>query len=310
MADPDEGTELKCVPIRVLNGVKYAKLEKEDVEAEIEYWQSTVICSVLGANPPFEIIQGYIKCIWAAYEIDKIIQIRKGVFLVRFASMQDKLIVEKRGMYFFDAKPFLVQFLDLDVKFWGTTSLSKIRSTLGIPLKTDKYTKDETMISEMLVRQQVKYEWKPTKCSHCNMFSHKEANCKEKGGIRKEWRQVQREALLETRIAVAAEQIQRRAAAKQIVQVTTSDTPRLTNPFQALDSTNEARLINSVVFAMFNYWASIFMLPNEVTERIPQICRNYMWSGTDDFKKVPYISWQHTCRPKAQEGLGIKEFTA
>jgi len=35
-----------------------------------------------------------------------------------------------------------------------------------------------------------------------------------------------------------------------------------------------------------------------------------LWSGTDDYKKVPYISWQHICLPKAQGGLGIKDFTA
>ncbi|KAJ8425552.1 hypothetical protein Cgig2_033067 [Carnegiea gigantea] len=71
-----------------------------------------------------------------------------------------------------------------------------------------------------------------------------------------------------------------------------------------------ARLINSVVFGMFNYWVSIFLLPNKPTERITQIYRNYLWSGTEDFKKVLYISGQHICRTKAKGGLGIKEFTA
>ncbi|KAJ8420992.1 hypothetical protein Cgig2_013321 [Carnegiea gigantea] len=44
-------------------------------------------------------------------------------------------------------------------------------------------------------------------------------------------------------------------------------------------------LISSVVFGMFNYWASIFLLPIEVVDRITQICRNYSCSGTDEFKK-------------------------
>ena len=42
--------------------------------------------------------------------------------------------------------PIWVQFLDLDVKFWGTESLSKIGSILGIPWKMDKYTRDKIMI--------------------------------------------------------------------------------------------------------------------------------------------------------------------
>jgi len=65
---------------------------------------------------------------------------------------------------------------------------------LGIPLKTDRYTKDRVMIKyarllvempldgnlpeyiefanemDMLIRQGVKYEWLPIKCTHCRMF--------------------------------------------------------------------------------------------------------------------------------------------
>ncbi|KAJ8436136.1 hypothetical protein Cgig2_033631 [Carnegiea gigantea] len=51
-----------------------------------------------------------------------------------------------------------------------------------------------------------------------------------------------------------------------------------------------ARLINNVIFRMFSYWASIFLLPNEVTEKITKIYRNYLWSGTVEYKKAPYIS--------------------
>lgn len=52
-----------------------------------------------------------------------------------------------------------------------------------------------------------------------------------------------------------------------------------------------AMLTNSIVFGMFNYWASIFLLPTEVIERITQICRNYLWSGIKEFQRVPHISW-------------------
>lgn len=75
--------------------------------------------------------------------------------------------MEKRGVYFFDSKPFIVkgwnpemdlhtedikslplwiQFPNLDVKYWGVTSLSKIGSLLGIPIKTDRYTRERSMI--------------------------------------------------------------------------------------------------------------------------------------------------------------------
>ena len=203
------------------------------------YWSNAVICSVLGANPPYDVIKGFINRIWAAFEIDKIIQVKRGVFLVRFVNLQDKVTVEKRGLYFFDAKPFLVkgwnpqmdlqtesirslpiwiQMSDLDIKFWGNGSLSKLGSYLGIPLKTDKHTKDRTMLryarmlvdiplegpfpdhieffdeSGTLIRQRVYYEWKPLHCSHCHMFGHEIVNCRKKVTVRKEWRPVTNEA--------------------------------------------------------------------------------------------------------------------
>ncbi|KAJ8424375.1 hypothetical protein Cgig2_033992 [Carnegiea gigantea] len=41
--------------------------------------------------------------------------------------------------------------------------------------------------NEVLVRQQVKYEWLPIKCDHCHMFAHVGED-----PTRKEWRPVQR----------------------------------------------------------------------------------------------------------------------
>jgi len=80
LIDPDEGTSLNFVSTEVLNGQKVVKIDKDDVEHEIMYWSNAVICSVLGANPPFEVIKGFVNRIWAAFEVDKIIQVRRGYF--------------------------------------------------------------------------------------------------------------------------------------------------------------------------------------------------------------------------------------
>ncbi|KAJ8421769.1 hypothetical protein Cgig2_000946 [Carnegiea gigantea] len=222
LVDPNEGTELKFVPSSIINGVKCTKLVKSDVE------QSAVLCTVMGANPPFEVMKGFLKCIWANYAIDRILYVRKGVFM-------DKISVEKRGIYFFDSKPMLVkgwnptmdlqietirslpiwiQLPTLDIKYWGMESLSKIGSILGIPLKTDKFTKDKQVIryarllvemqidgpfpehieffneEGVLTRQQVTYEWILSKCTHCAMLGHTEEVCKKKGLARTKWRRI------------------------------------------------------------------------------------------------------------------------
>ena len=58
----------------------------------------------------------FIKKIWAQYELDQIIQVRKGLFLVRFVHVLDKISVEKRGFYFFGNKPFVVKGWNADLE--------------------------------------------------------------------------------------------------------------------------------------------------------------------------------------------------
>ncbi|KAJ8420047.1 hypothetical protein Cgig2_011170 [Carnegiea gigantea] len=98
------------------------------------------------------------------------------------------------------------------MKYWGVESLTKLGSILGILLKTDHYTMKKTLLqyarlliempldsmfleyiefindNEVLVRQQVHYEWKPIMCTHCQMLGHDILICKKKGVIRQEWR--------------------------------------------------------------------------------------------------------------------------
>ncbi|KAJ8419812.1 hypothetical protein Cgig2_000653 [Carnegiea gigantea] len=141
-------------------------------------------------------------------------------------------------MFYFDAKPFLVkgwnpqmdlhtkcikslpiwvQLPELDIRFWGSGSLSKLGSIIRIPLKTDKCTNEKTMLKyarllidiflegpfpdyidffdeeEVLITQKVIYEWKPIKCTHCHMFGHEAIDCKKRKEVRTEWRPVSRD---------------------------------------------------------------------------------------------------------------------
>lgn len=234
VADPNIGTELRFIEAHDINGSRVPSICMEDVKPELEYWSTAIICTVLGANPPLDVIHRYVKKLWAAFIIDQVIQVRRGVFLVRFndASTRDQALA--RSIYFFDRKPFIVrgwnpdlalntdsitslplwvQLPDLELKYWGTESLSKICSVLGVPMRTDKYTRERSMIryarvlvdmpmegpfpdhidflneSGVLVRQQVHYEWIPTKCSHCHLLGHTDEVCRKKK-VRQEWRPI------------------------------------------------------------------------------------------------------------------------
>jgi len=77
-----------------------------------------------------------------------------------------------------------------------------------------------------------------------------------------------------------------------------------------LSFARRALLINDIIFGMFNYWASIFLLPKTILEKITSICKNYLWGGTEDHTKVPHISWANTCKAKKHGGLGLKDCEA
>ena len=52
---------------------------------------------------------------------------------------------------------------------------------------------------DILIRQQLQYEWLPIKCLGCGMYGHKEEVCKNKEGPRKEWRVKHKENIIEAR---------------------------------------------------------------------------------------------------------------
>ena len=176
---------------------------------------------MVGANPPLGVIEGYVRRIWGQFAIDKVVAVRKGLYLVRFGVMADKEEVLKKGIYYFDRKPFIVkalnenlnmdtndirslpiwvQFLELDVKYWGADSLSKISNVTGMPLKTDKQTMDKTFLSfasvliniplngpflehvdyindkGRVIRQRVKYKWHLVKCAHAQCLDLQKRN--------------------------------------------------------------------------------------------------------------------------------------
>ena len=77
-----------------------------------------------------------------------------------------------------------------------------------------------------------------------------------------------------------------------------------------LSFAGRAALINGVIFGLFNYWASILLLPQAVLSKITVACRNYLWGGFDTYTRVPHISWSNSCHSKQYGGLGIKDFEA
>uniref|UniRef100_A0A803QPT3 DUF4283 domain-containing protein n=1 Tax=Cannabis sativa TaxID=3483 RepID=A0A803QPT3_CANSA len=129
------------------------KITKEDMQEEVDFWTPSIVCYVLGANPPMSILDGFVRRVWKD-KINKVGMISHGIFLVLFKSIDDRNQVLSRVYIFFNKR------------------LSKS----GLKMR---------MMRTLLF---VSYEWKPTTCAHCKGIDHETKDCRNKEGKQKaEW---------------------------------------------------------------------------------------------------------------------------
>ncbi|XP_074267046.1 uncharacterized protein LOC141590348 [Silene latifolia] len=65
-------------------------------------------------------------------------------------------------------------------------------------------------------------------------------------------------------------------------------------------------LVKSVLSTMSNYWASLFVLPKGVINRVDAICRNFLCEGSTEHNKAPLLAWHKVCVPQKEGGLGLR----
>ncbi|KAG5570595.1 hypothetical protein H5410_060361 [Solanum commersonii] len=61
-----------------------------------------------------------------------------------------------------------------------------------------------------------------------------------------------------------------------------------------------------VLFSLHNFWGAVFILPQGVVNEVDRKCREFLWGGTEEKRKVSFVAWDIICRPKKQGGLNIK----
>lgn len=99
----NDGIENNYAPSHVLTPL--VKIDFDDNKEELEFWESVVVCYVLGANPPHNVMEGYVRRIWVKFGVDKVSQVGKGIYMVRFTTMENCGKVLQGGFQFFDSKP-------------------------------------------------------------------------------------------------------------------------------------------------------------------------------------------------------------
>ncbi|XP_075111508.1 uncharacterized protein LOC142181830 [Nicotiana tabacum] len=64
-------------------------------------------------------------------------------------------------------------------------------------------------------------------------------------------------------------------------------------------------LIKSVLAAIQNFWAQIFILPKKIVQFIETICRRFLWSGNTEPTRKALIVWEKLCCPRVTGGLNF-----
>lgn len=67
------------------------------------------------------------------------------------------------------------------------------------------------------------------------------------------------------------------------------------------------QLISSVLASMYNYWCTIFFLPNKVIKKVEKICCAILWKEREGPATRAKVSWDMVCRLKEEGGLGLKK---
>lgn len=174
----EEGITLDLIPCE-LNGRKCAVLDKTEIQKEINHWKTSIICCVLGANPPFKVMEGFIKRVWGRFQIVNIMSLELGHFIVQFADEGQCNLVLNSNKIFFDKKlvllkqwngkkkidttaiksvPIWVQYPELDPIYWSGKNLSILSSMIGKPIKTDRQTKERSRLGYARVLIEVKID--------------------------------------------------------------------------------------------------------------------------------------------------------
>lgn len=66
------------------------------------------------------------------------------------------------------------------------------------------------------------------------------------------------------------------------------------------------QVVTAVLFSLYSFWGSAFILPQSVLEEVDKKCIEYLWGSTEGKRKIsPVVSGKFCC-PKKSGGFNIK----
>ena len=103
------GHKLQFVEPQQGHYITYSKIEIVGIDPEILFWESLVVCYVLGASPLLPVLVGFLNHISNKFLIDKIVMLKNRVTLLWFESIDTYNKVLMQRVYQFDKKPLIVK---------------------------------------------------------------------------------------------------------------------------------------------------------------------------------------------------------
>uniref|UniRef100_A0A803NT95 DUF4283 domain-containing protein n=1 Tax=Cannabis sativa TaxID=3483 RepID=A0A803NT95_CANSA len=143
------------------------KINMEDIEDEIAFWNPSIVCYILGANPPLAILESFARQLLQD-NVDKVGLLSYDIFLIQFNDVAIRDEILSGGYIFFNKRPVImkewdpnmnvkkediravpiwVQLEDLELKYWGEKSLFKIIRQVGKPIMVDAITKQRDKLA-------------------------------------------------------------------------------------------------------------------------------------------------------------------
>ncbi|KAK4736499.1 hypothetical protein R3W88_000196 [Solanum pinnatisectum] len=213
---PQSGDAKKMKSVNVLQGIIPLELPKKptSIAASCSSVGSLIWADMVEEEQGNIVMDGFFKRIWKGKGVNKVAQVNKGVFLVRFQSKEERDKVVEEGVIMFDRKPVVIRpwKADIDVTkekvdkvpIWIRLVGLDIAGLVGIPLRADKATTNRErmtyarLLMEIplnqeyptcimfenengnIVEQRVEYEWKPVLCTKCKNFGYENSEYRRK----------------------------------------------------------------------------------------------------------------------------------
>src|SRR5688500_4536313 len=120
------------------------KIDLSDIEDEIHYWETAVVCFVVGANPPLHVLDGFVRTIWKDLDIDTVGMVDKGFYMVRMKSIEFRDKAYESNGVLFDNKPFVIKPWSPEMSM-DKTSLSSMPVWIQLPKLKVEYRSERSL---------------------------------------------------------------------------------------------------------------------------------------------------------------------